>query len=90
MESDLVAVLPELEGREIVFAPGGFVGKLPQDLFRDGSLGFEATEPVDPTLRRAEPYAVFLDQRRRGRRVNADRLAELLQSVRKELNADLD
>jgi len=90
MESNLVTVLPELGRREIVFAPGGFVGSFPQDLFRDGSLQFEAKEPVNPAPTLVEPYAVFLDQRRSERQVNADRLAELLQSVRLELNADLD
>ncbi|MCX6598629.1 MAG: hypothetical protein NTV70_19940 [Acidobacteria bacterium] len=90
MEYELVGLLPELDGHEIVFAPGGFGEELPEDLFREKLLRVVAIEAGDPLFRPYEPYAIRLDRGADERRIRASRLAGLIQGVRRELNADLD
>ena len=90
MESDLVKVLPELEGHEVIFAPGGFTEELPQDLFREGTLRAAANLAGDPLFRPYEPYSLRLASEPDERRLSALRLAEFIQDARRELDADID
>lgn len=90
MESDITALLPEMDGREMVFAPGESPEDLSQDGFRERLLRLAATEADDLAYRPPEPYILRLDQGRSKRQENASLLLALLQSVRKELNVDLD
>jgi hypothetical protein len=90
MESDVLSVFPELDGREIVFAPGRFAEDLPMDVFHEGLERAIARDASDPTAPRYEPYTLRFDRRRRERLANADRLSSVLLSARRELDADLD
>jgi hypothetical protein len=90
MESDLATVLPELDGHEIVFAPGGFSEDLAKERSRERLLELAATVTDAFAYKPPSPYTLRVDASRRDRQAMAGKLIALLQGVRRELNVNLD